>query len=216
MELAKTSASGEQEVESVQAEQSRIISDQYAENIHTCLRTCPQTAPEVNCISYLFKEIWSGKVKVRMRADGRPWREAVSWGDTASHTMIESVFITSAIGTKEEENVVIIVLSGIFLHVDMDDLGVMVLQGKFAELTAAVAPEIYQKYIPLQGWKGNSVNDSKKKHCMALSRLHCCFTLNGVRVERLWVCFNPYALCVATKIKMVHGKQLILHGHFMS
>ena len=38
-------------------------------------------------------------------------------------------------------------LSWCFLHADMDDLVVMVLRGELAELMAAVAPEIYRRYI---------------------------------------------------------------------
>lgn len=62
--------------------------------------------------------------------------------------------ITLAIDAEEEWGVTIINLPGALLHVDMVDLVIMVLHGELEELMAALAQEIYWKYIAYgKDWK---------------------------------------------------------------
>ena len=64
--------------------------------------------------------------------------------------MLESVFITSTIDTKEGRKVVTIDIPGAFLHADNDDYVIMKMVGTLAELMVKTNPRLYRQYVVLE------------------------------------------------------------------
>ena len=61
--------------------------------------------------------------------------------------MTESIFTTATIDAKEGHDVAIFDLSGAFLHAKNDEMVIMFMRGKLAELMVHIAPQIYRRYI---------------------------------------------------------------------
>ncbi len=205
-------AFGVRGAESVQAELSQI----HMRNTFTPTKmedlTPAQCRKAIESLIFL-EEKRSGDIKSRMCADGRKQREDIDREDTASPTvMTESVLITAAIDAEEGWDVAVIDLPGAFLHADMDDLVVMVLRGELAELMAAVAPEIYRKYITY-GKDGKAIlyvtlqkalYGTLKAALLFYRKLVSELKGRGFKI-------NEYDPCVATK--MVNDEQMTITWH---
>ncbi len=72
--------------------------------------------------------------------------------------VLESVFITSTIDTKESRKVVTINIPGAFLHANNKDYVTMKMVGMLAELMVKTNLNLYRQYLVLEkGEKGRSV-----------------------------------------------------------
>ena len=146
-----------------------------------------------------------------MCADGCKQREYTDKVKAASPTPImESIFITTAIDTKENWDVAIIDMPETFLHVDNDETVVMFMKGKMAELMVHVAP--YRKYITAtkQGEKILNMKVQKALYGMLKSallfyeRIRENLEKNGFKV-------NPYDPHIENK--EVNGSQMTIIWH---
>jgi hypothetical protein len=108
-------------------------------------------------LSLIFlKEKKDRNIKARSCATGSPQREHIAKEEAAAPTVVlESVFITSTIDTKEGRKVVTIDIPGAFLHANNDDYMIMKMVGMLAKLMAKTNPRLYRQYIVLE--KGRSV-----------------------------------------------------------
>lgn len=120
-------------------------------------------------------------------------------GEATSPTvMTNSVLITAAIEAAERQEVAGIDLSGAIVHVEMDDVVHMVLQGKLAELMVKVTPKIYWKHIT-HGKKGETllyVTLQKALYRCLKSALLFYLKLT-LELQSVGFTINPYDPCVA-------------------
>jgi hypothetical protein len=159
-----------------------------------------------------LKEKKDGTIKGRACADGRKQRVDAKKGDATSPTVsIEAVLITAVIDAKEERDVAVIDIPLAFVQTEMDDEVLMIMRGRLAEIMAAVAPEIYNKYITIE----NGIKLLYVKLLMALYG-----TLKDVLLfyqnlvgdlEEKGFKLNPYEICIVNKI--IKGKQMTLCWH---
>jgi hypothetical protein len=99
-----------------------------------------------------LKEKRDGTIKGRACADGRKQWEKAEPGDATSPTVtLESVLITSIIEAFEGREVTVVDIPGACLIADMDEEVIMLLRGRLAELMVKTAPNIYRKYITVDG-----------------------------------------------------------------
>jgi len=93
-----------------------------------------------------LKEKRNGTMKARSYANGSVQRDHVTKEKAASPTVaLESVFVTAAIDTKENREVVTIDIPGAFLHATNGNYMVMRMNGTLAELMAKTDPKLYRK-----------------------------------------------------------------------
>jgi hypothetical protein len=105
--------------------------------------TCEQKRRALNYLMYL-KQKRCGRIKARGCADGRKQRLYKSKDETSSPTVsTEAVFLTSVIEAQERRNVMTIDIPGAFMHVDIDELIHVRLEGPMAELLMRVNPTKY-------------------------------------------------------------------------
>ena len=86
-------------------------------------------------------------IKAHACADGCKQRKCTDKIETASPTaMMESIFVTTTINSKEQRDVATIDLPGAFLHARNDKM-LSCFERKMAELMVHAAPQIHRKYI---------------------------------------------------------------------
>ena len=114
--------------------------------------------------------------------------------------------MTAAIDVKEKREVVIIDISGAFLHATNDDYVVMRMNGMLAELMTKRDPKLYRKYLTDE--KGKKVLYSRiQKALYGMMKSALLFyrklisELKGMGFE-----INPYDPCVVNK--MINGSQM--------
>ena len=66
---------------------------------------------------------------------------------------VDSLLITVIIEASGNQDVAVIDLQGAYLHVNRDDLVVMVIRGQLAELMVETAPEIHCNYMTYHNGK---------------------------------------------------------------
>ena len=98
---------------------------------------------------FLIEKHDGGSMKAQACADGCKRIECMEKTEMALPTaMIESIFITSAIDSKEHQDVAIMDLPVAYLHAENDEK-VVFMKGKKTELMVHVAPQIYRKYVTI-------------------------------------------------------------------
>lgn len=96
--------------------------------------TREQKRKALNYLMYL-KQKRCGRIKARGCADGRKQRDYKSKDETSSPTVsTEAVFLTAVINVQERRQVMTIDIPGAFMHVDIDELIHVRLEGPMAEL----------------------------------------------------------------------------------
>jgi Reverse transcriptase (RNA-dependent DNA polymerase) len=105
--------------------------------------TREQKRAALNYLMYL-KQKRCGRIKVRGCADGQKQRLNKTKDKTSSPTMsTKAVFLTAIINAQERHQVMTIDIPGAFMHVDIDELIHVHLEGPMAELLARVNPKKY-------------------------------------------------------------------------
>ena len=133
--------------------------------------------------------------------------------DMASQiAMMESIFISAAIDAKEEQDVAIMDLPGVFLHAENDDRVVMFMKRKMAEHMAHFVPQIYNKYTTTSKWGEKFLYMRVQKALCGM--LKCALLFYWKLWDDLeWEGFkvNPYDLHVANK--QINGDQMTVVWH---
>jgi hypothetical protein len=167
--------------------------------------------------SHLFlKEKRDGTIKGRMVAGGNKQRGTIDKKDASSPTVsLESVLLTSVVDAEERRDVATIDIPNAFIQTKLEneeDMAIMRMRGKLAELMVKVAPEVYRKYIFVNK-NGETVLYVKLLNALyGILKAALLFYKRLVK-DLLGIGFklNPYDPCVANK--MVGGKQMTLCWH---
>ena len=111
--------------------------------------------------SHLFlKQKQDDSIKGRMVAGGNKQRTTIPALEASSPTTaLESILLTATIDAAEERDVAIVDIPNAFVTTRLtnpEDMAVMRMRGKLAELMVKVAPNIYTKYITVNS-KGETV-----------------------------------------------------------
>jgi hypothetical protein len=107
-------------------------------------------------IQYLMylKQKRCGRIKARGCVDGRKQCLYKSKDKTSSPTVsTEAVFLTSVIEAQERRKVMTIDIPGAFMHVDINELIHVWLEGPMAKLLMRVDPDKYQTYMSKENGK---------------------------------------------------------------
>jgi hypothetical protein len=120
--------------------------------------------------------------------------------------------ITAAIEAHERRNVAVADIPGAFLSADMDEVVIMAIRGRLAELMVKAAPNIYRKFITLDA------NNQPILYVRLQKALYGCLRSALLFYEKLVADptsqgfeLNPYDPCVANKI--IAGEQFTLIWH---
>jgi hypothetical protein len=155
----------------------------------------------------LVKEKRCGRIKGRTVADGRPQRDYIPQEESTSPTVsTEALMITIAIDAHERRDVATCDVEGAYLHADMDELVVMVVEGNMVEYLVQANPERYAPFVIYN-------RDGKKLlYVELLKALYGCvksallwFKLLSSTLMEMGFEINPYDQCVANKV--INGKQ---------
>jgi phage terminase large subunit GpA-like protein len=109
--------------------------------------THEQKCRALNYLMYL-KQKWCGRIKARGCTDGRKQRVYKSKDETSSPTVsTKAVFLTAVVNAQERHKVMTINIPGAFMHVDINELVHVRLEGPMAKLLTLVDPDKYQTYM---------------------------------------------------------------------
>ena len=166
----------------------------------------------LNYLMYL-KQKRCGRIKARGCADGRKQRIYKSKDETSSPTVsTEAVFLTSVINAQERRKVVTIDIPGAFMHVDIDELIHMRLEGPMAELLTRVDPDKYRTYMAYEnGKQALYVELQKALYGTLQAALLFWEHLTEFLTKELGFTVNPYDSCVVNK--EINGHQCTILWH---
>ena len=154
-------------------------------------------------------------IKGRLVAGGNKQRGTIDPERASSPTVsTESVLLTATIDAEEGRDVATIDIPNAFVQTELssDEMVVMRLRGKLAELMVQVAPEIYSKYVIYNNKGETMLYVRLLKALYGIIRAAILFYEKFLRdIKEIGFELNPYDPCVANK--MVRGKQLTLTWH---
>ena len=161
------------------------------------------------------KEKRTGDLKGRFVVDGSKQRGSIPKEEAASPTVaLDSVFLTAAIDAHEGRDVAVVDLPGAYLSVSLDESDTvdMVLRGTMAELMALTAPQVYRKYVAVDG-RGQKVLYVRLQRALygLLKSALLFYRKLWTDLSRRGFVVNPYDPCVANMD--VNGKQLTVCWH---
>jgi hypothetical protein len=153
-----------------------------------------------------LKEKQNGTIKAGSCTNGSVQRLHVAKEEAVSPMVaLESVFVMSTIGARENRGVVTIDIPGAFLHAKNEDYVVMQMNGTLVELMAKTDPKLYRRYLlDEKGKKVLYLCLQKVLYGMMISALLFYQKLVS-ELRSMGFTINPYDPCVANKI--VNGKQ---------
>ena len=154
-------------------------------------------------------------IKGRLVADGNKQRGTIDPERATSPTVsTESVLLTAVIDAHEGREVATVDIPNAFVQTDLnpDEMIVMRLRGRLAELMVKVAPEVYSKYVVYDNKGQMMLYVRLRKALYGIMRAAILFYEKFVKdIEEIGFKINPYDPCVANK--MVDGKQLTITWH---
>jgi hypothetical protein len=174
--------------------------------------TREQKRRALNYLMYL-KQKRCGRIKARGCADGRKQRLYKSKEETSSPTVTtEAVFLTSVIEAQERRKVMTVDIPGAFMHVDIDELIHVRLEGPMAELLTRVDPAKYQTYMSDEnGRQVLYVELQKALYGTLQAAMLFWENLTAFLTGELGFTVNPYDSCVVNKV--INGKQCTIIWH---
>jgi hypothetical protein len=174
--------------------------------------TREQRKRALNYLMYL-KEKRCGRIKARGCADGRKQRDYKTKEETSSPTVsTEAVFLTAVINAQERRQVMTIDIPGAFMHVDIDELIHVRLEGPMAELLTRVDPDKYRTFMSEENGKQVLYVELQKALYGTLqASLLFWENLTEFLTTELGFEVNPYDSCVVNKI--INGKQCTILWH---
>jgi hypothetical protein len=160
-----------------------------------------------------LKQKRCGRIKARGCADGRKQRLYKSKEETSSPTVTtEAVFLTSVIEAQERRKVMTVDIPGAFMHVDIDELIHVRLEGPMAELLMRVDPAKYRTYMcDEHGKQVLYVELQKALYGTLQAAILFWENLTAFLTEELGFTVNPYDSCVVNKL--INGKQCTIIWH---
>jgi hypothetical protein len=166
-------------------------------------------------LQYLMhlKQKRCGRIKARGCADGRKQCLYKSKDKTSSPTVsTEAVFLTSVIEGQERCKVMTINIPGAFMHVNIDGLIHVRLEGPMAELLTRVDPDKYRTYMSKENGKQVLYIELQKALYGTLqAALLFWENLTEFLTAELGFTINPYDSCVVKK--MIDSKQCTIVWH---
>jgi hypothetical protein len=174
--------------------------------------TYEQKKKALNYLMYL-KQKRCGRIKARGCADGRKQRDYKTKEETSSPTVTtEAVFLTAVINAQERRKVMTIDIPGAFMHVDIDELIHVRLEGPMAELLTRVDPDKYRTYMSKESGKQVLYVELQKALYGTLqAALLFWENLTEFLTVELGFEVNPYDSCVVNKT--INGKQCTVLWH---
>jgi hypothetical protein len=174
--------------------------------------TYEQKRRALNYLMYL-KQKRCGRIKARGCADGRKQREYKTKEETSSPMVsTEAVFLTAVINAQERRQVMTIDIPGAFMHVDIDELIHVRLEGPMAELLTRVDPDKYRTYVAKEHGKDVLYVELQKALYGTLqASLLFWENLTEFLMKELGFEVNPYDSCVVNKT--INGKQCTILWH---
>jgi len=198
---------GERAVEALLKEFSQLDRKDVLDPIAFGELTRDQRKNALRAIS-LIKEKRDGRIKGRTVADGRPQRKYKAPEDVYSPTVsTEGMFLSLAIDAKEKRHVAICDVEGAYLHSDMDEFVLMVVEGDMVDILVQANPARYERFVytTKSGKKLLYVRLQKALYGCIQSAMLWWKLLTSVLVENGFE-INPYDNYVANKI-MDDGNQ---------
>jgi hypothetical protein len=174
--------------------------------------TREQKRRALNYLMYL-KQKRCGRIKARGCADGRRQRLYKTKEETSSPTVTtEAVFLTSVIEAQERRRVMTIDIPGAFMHVDIDELIHVRLEGPMAELLTRVDPAKYRTYMSKENGKQVLYVELQKALYGTLQAAMLFWeNLTAFLTTEMGFTVNPYDSCVVNK--EINGKQCTIIWH---
>jgi hypothetical protein len=167
--------------------------------------------------SHMFLKLKrDGTLKGRTVAGGDKQRGTIDKADASSPTVsLESVLLTSVIDAQERREVATIDIPNAFVQTKLEneeDMAIMRLRGKLAELMVKVAPEVYRKYVFINK-KGETILYVKLLNALYEILKAALLFYKKLTKDLITIGFqlNPYDPCVANKT--INGKQMTLCWH---
>ena len=133
--------------------------------------------------------------------------------ETSSPTVCtEAVFLTAVINAQERRKVMTIDIPGAFMHVDIDELIHVRLEGPMAELLTRVDPDKYRTYMSEENGKQVLYVELQKALYGTLQAALLFWEhLTEFLTEELGFTVNPYDSCVVNK--MIDDNQCTIIWH---
>jgi hypothetical protein len=160
-----------------------------------------------------LKQKRCGRIKARGCADGRKQWLYKSKDETSSPTVCtKAVFLTAVINAQERRKVMTIDIPGAFMHVDIDELIHVRLEGPMAKLLTQVDPDKYRTYMSEENVKQVLYIELQKALYGTLqAALLFWENLTEFLTEEMGFTVNPYDSCVVNK--MIDDKQCTIIWH---
>ena len=161
-----------------------------------------------------LKTKWSGDIKGRGCADGRPQRVYMNKGATSSPTRnTESIFMTAMIEAMEQRDVATVDIPGAFLQTKASDVTIIKLQGALVNTLIKIDEE-WAKYVVYEGR-----NKVPTVYSTAIKALYGTVdavklfydNLSNVLINQLGFKRNDYDPCVVNK--QIKGHQCTIVWH---
>jgi len=162
-------------------------------------------------LMFLTKK-WCGRIKGQGCTDGRKQRAHMSKEDLSSPTVaIEALMLSCVIDMKEYHDVATVDTPGAFMQADMDEKVHMQLEGKMAELLVRCEPNLYWKYVWVEGGKTVLYVKLRKALYGTLKAALLFWELLSGTLEKCGFECNPCDTCVMNK--MINGNQCTILSH---
>ena len=164
---------GKEGEEATQKESQQLHDMETFEPVDPKILTYEEKRKAIASLMFLTEKR-DGSIKAWACADGQKQWDYTNKRDTTLPTiMIKSICITATIDAKEGHSVVIFDLPGAFLHSKNDEIVIMFMTGKLAELMVHIAPQIYRQYTTTssQGGKVLYMKIQKASYSMLKSAL---------------------------------------------
>ena len=165
-------------------------------------------------LQYLMflKKKRNGIIKGRDCADGQKQRAYTTKEEASSPTVaIKAVMLSCIIVAKEHRDVATVDLPGVFMQADVDEVVHMRMEGKMAELLVRINPQLYRKYIVIEGNKNVLYVELRKALYGTLKAALLLWRLLTARLVVWDFKPNPYDSCVMNKD--INGNQCTILWH---
>ena len=154
----------------------------------------------------------NGIIKGRGCADGRKQQAYTIKEEVSSPTVaIEAVMLSFVIDTKKHRDVATVDLPGAFMQADMDEVVHMRTEGTMAELLICIHPQLYCKYVVVEGTKKVLYIELCKALYGTLKAVLLFWRLLTAQLLVWGFTPNPYDSCVMNKD--INDKQCTILWH---
>jgi hypothetical protein len=165
-------------------------------------------------LQYLMflKQKRCGRIKGHGCANGRKqWVYKTKEETSAPTVCVESLFLSCVIDAKENRKVITCDIPGAFMQADIDEVLHVQLEGPLAQLLTKIDPDLYAKFMMVEGGKDVMyVKLTKVLYGTLQAAMLFWKDLTSYLAKRGFV-LNPYDNCIANK--MIDGAQCTILWH---